>query len=132
MTTPQAGTPVTSTLEALALNEMNEKMNENNPQKQNPYIHWFNEIAMEDVPSVGGKNASLGEMYQELGQAGIKVPYGFAITAKAYFDFMEESGADKMSMDSPSLMSSRKLSGVPTTPPQPIRRDPIKGSWGTQ
>ncbi len=48
------------------------------------YIKWFNELSIEDVDLVGGKNASLGEMYQNLTQQGIRVPNGFAITADAY------------------------------------------------
>ena len=45
------------------------------------YIRFFNEIAIEDAASVGGKNASLGEMYRELTAQGVRVPNGFAITA---------------------------------------------------
>lgn len=48
------------------------------------YIRWFNEITMADVQSVGGKNASLGEMYRELTTRGVKIPNGFAVTADAY------------------------------------------------
>lgn len=48
------------------------------------YIRWFNEITYQDVPTVGGKNASLGEMTRSLVAAGIRVPDGFAITAQAY------------------------------------------------
>ena len=56
------------------------------------YIKFFSEIGIEDVPSVGGKNASLGEMYRELTPKGIKVPNGFAITAEAYMDIIKQSG----------------------------------------
>ena len=49
-----------------------------------PYIRWFNEIGIDDVPLVGGKNASLGEMYQNLTAEGVRVPNGFAVTATAY------------------------------------------------
>jgi pyruvate,water dikinase len=52
------------------------------------YIRWFEEIGMDDVPLVGGKNASLGELYRELVPKGIKVPNGFAITADAYWDLL--------------------------------------------
>ena len=45
------------------------------------YIRWFEELRIEDVPLVGGKNASLGEMYRELTSQGVRVPNGFAITA---------------------------------------------------
>ncbi len=48
------------------------------------YIRWFNELTIDDVPLVGGKNASLGEMYRELGAQGVQIPNGFAITAEAY------------------------------------------------
>ncbi len=47
-------------------------------------IRWFNELTLADVPLVGGKNASLGEMYQNLSQYGVRIPNGFAITASAY------------------------------------------------
>ncbi len=48
------------------------------------YIKYFNELGIEDVDIVGGKNASLGEMYQNLSGEGIRIPNGFAITADAY------------------------------------------------
>ena len=48
------------------------------------YIRWFNELTIEDVSLVGGKNASLGEMYRELTPQGIQIPNGFAVTAEAY------------------------------------------------
>ncbi len=47
------------------------------------YIRWFEQIGIEDVPLVGGKNASLGEMYRELKDKGIKIPNGFAVSAEA-------------------------------------------------
>ena len=58
-------------------------------------ILWFDEIGIEDVPLVGGKNASLGEMFRELIPQGVQVPNGFAITAAAYHDFVENSGVAK-------------------------------------
>jgi pyruvate,water dikinase len=48
------------------------------------YIRWFRDISADDVPAVGGKNASLGELYRELTTAGVRVPQGFAVTADAY------------------------------------------------
>ena len=56
-----------------------------------PFIRWFGDITLADVPVVGGKNASLGEMYRELSHAGIRVPNGFATTADAYRHFMTET-----------------------------------------
>ncbi len=52
--------------------------------KGQQYIRWFSEMGIEDVPLVGGKNASLGEMYQNLRDEGVRVPNGFAVTATAY------------------------------------------------
>ena len=49
------------------------------------FIRWFHEIGIADIPLVGGKNASLGEMYRELGPKGVKIPNGFAITAEGYW-----------------------------------------------
>ena len=60
--------------------------------KDKKYIMWFDEIGIEDIPYVGGKNASLGEMYQNLKKKGVKVPYGFAITAYSYRYILEKSG----------------------------------------
>lgn len=55
------------------------------------YIRWFAELGLDDVPLVGGKNASLGEMYRELSAQGVHVPNGFAITAEAYWLFLQEA-----------------------------------------
>jgi len=55
-----------------------------------PYILWFDEIGLDDLPRVGGKNASLGEMRRELTKQEVNVPNGFALTVKAYHDFLEE------------------------------------------
>jgi pyruvate,water dikinase len=56
------------------------------------YIRWFAEIGIGDVSLVGGKNASLGELYRELASKGIKVPNGFAITVQAYWDLLHRIG----------------------------------------
>ena len=54
---------------------------------------WFEELSIKDVPSVGGKNASLGEMIRNLGSKGVNVPSGFAVTAYAYRYLLEKTGA---------------------------------------
>ena len=59
--------------------------------KEEKYILWFDEISIKDIPLVGGKNASLGEMYVELKKYGVKVPYGFAITSNAYHFFFDQT-----------------------------------------
>ena len=56
------------------------------------FIRWFEEITIDDIPSVGGKNASLGEMYRELTDKDIKIPNGFAITADAYWHVLKSAG----------------------------------------
>lgn len=56
------------------------------------YVVWFESLGMDDVERVGGKNASLGEMISNLSGAGVQVPGGFATTAQAYWDFLDESG----------------------------------------
>jgi pyruvate,water dikinase len=48
------------------------------------YVRWFKELSIDDISLVGGKNASLGEMYQNLTTEGVRVPNGFAVTAPAY------------------------------------------------
>ncbi|MBY0518154.1 MAG: hypothetical protein K2P81_14695 [Bacteriovoracaceae bacterium] len=53
------------------------------------YILWFEDLSLKDVPRVGGKNASLGEMVRELRGKGVNVPNGFAITADAYRYFIK-------------------------------------------
>ena len=52
------------------------------------WIRWFHELTIADVPQVGGKNASLGEMIRELTAKGIRIPDGFAVTAQAYRAFL--------------------------------------------
>jgi pyruvate,water dikinase len=60
----------------------------------NQYIKWFSEIGIGDVPLVGGKNASLGELFRELTPEGILVPAGFAVTAEGYRYFLKAAGLD--------------------------------------
>ena len=57
--------------------------------KNTAFILWFDQLRIEDVPLVGGKNASLGEMYKNLTPKGVNVPNGFAITAFSYRYLLE-------------------------------------------
>jgi pyruvate,water dikinase len=59
------------------------------------YVVSFEQLRMTDVDSVGGKNASLGEMISQLADAGVRVPGGFATTAQAFRDFLADTGLDK-------------------------------------
>ena len=63
------------------------------------FIKWFEDLRIGDVPLVGGKNASLGEMIRNLGEKGVNVPSGFAITAYAYKYMIEKEGVDKKIKD---------------------------------
>jgi pyruvate, water dikinase len=57
------------------------------------YIRFFEEFGIDDVPLVGGKNASLGEMFQKLSEQGVRVPHGFATTVEAYKHTLDSAGA---------------------------------------
>ena len=59
------------------------------------FIKWFRELSIGDIPLVGGKNASLGEMFRELAPKGVKVPDGFAITSDAYRHFLRSANLDE-------------------------------------
>jgi pyruvate,water dikinase len=63
------------------------------------YVVSLEQLRMADVDSVGGKNASLGEMISQLASAGVRVPGGFATTAQAFRDFLKSSGLDKRIAD---------------------------------
>ena len=60
------------------------------------WIRWFDDIGMDDVPVVGGKNASLGEMRRALTPLGIRTPDGFATTADAYRAFLASAGLERL------------------------------------
>ena len=71
-----------------------------------PYIRWFDDLGLDDVPIVGGKNASLGELYRTLAAAGVRVPNGYADTADACRHFIgpvhgEPCRADRRRFDDP-------------------------------
>src|SRR6201993_1068570 len=57
------------------------------------YVRFFEEFGIDDVPLVGGKNASLGEMFQKLSGQGIRIPHGFATTSEAYRHMLDRAGA---------------------------------------
>jgi len=68
-------------------------------KKQQKNILWFKEITKNDTPLVGGKNASLGEMYSNLVKKGVNVPNGFALTSKAYWYYLKANKIDKKIKD---------------------------------
>jgi len=63
--------------------------------KNGVFIKWFNEVNIDDVGIVGGKNAALGEMFSNLVPLGINIPDGFALTADAYRHFFKDTGLDE-------------------------------------
>ncbi len=63
--------------------------------KGEKYVLWFDELELDDIPEVGGKNASLGEMRRELTAKGVSIPDGFAVTAFAYRHLLETSGIEE-------------------------------------
>ncbi len=67
-------------------------MPKNPPRRGRPYLLRLADVRLKDIAQVGGKNASLGEMMGALGKSGIRLPPGFAITATAYWAFIDENG----------------------------------------
>jgi len=76
------------------------------------YVRWFKEIRLEDVPLVGGKTASLGELYSALSPQDIRVPNGFALTATAYRDALTQAGAWDKLRDLLAGLDKRRLSDL--------------------
>jgi pyruvate, water dikinase len=64
------------------------------PGRSNSLVLWLEDVGLADVPIVGGKNASLGEMIRQLTPEGVKVPTGFATTAHAYREFLRQGGLE--------------------------------------
>jgi pyruvate,water dikinase len=83
-----------------------------NTSTASPFIKWFAEITIADIPLVGGKNASLGEMVRELTGKGVKVPDGFAITAEAYRHFIHEAQLDEWIRSTLSDLDTRNMANL--------------------
>ncbi|MFM0420146.1 phosphoenolpyruvate synthase [Paraburkholderia aromaticivorans] len=91
------------------------------------HVVWFEELRRTDVPRVGGKNASLGEMVANLGARGIKVPPGFAVTADAYRHFIEANGLTNMLSSVLAELADGKIPLAEAG--QTIRRAILRGEW---
>lgn len=76
------------------------------------YIRWFKEITIGDVPVVGGKNASLGEMYRDLAQRGVRIPNGFAVTAQAYWHILRSAGIEDQLADAMAGLDKTDVSDL--------------------
>jgi pyruvate,water dikinase len=79
---------------------------------EHDFIRWFNEVSIADVPLVGGKNASLGELYRELGAAGVRVPNGFAVTADGYRYFLAENDLQRRLHDLVEGLDTRDVENL--------------------
>jgi pyruvate,water dikinase len=64
-----------------------------------PYLKWLHEVQLSDIDTVGGKNASLGEMIRNLGQLGVQVPGGFVVTVASYQAFIAHNVLDQKIRD---------------------------------
>jgi len=106
------------------------------------YILWLEELGMADLEEVGGKNSSLGEMISQLSDAGVSVPGGFATTATAFREFLEQSGlAERIQTALASLDAddTRKLAEtgsqirqwIMETPLQEPLESAIREAWET-
>jgi len=91
------------------------------------FVMWFEEFGRGDVALVGGKNASLGEMVQHLGQAGVRVPTGFATTAQAYWEFVESNGLKQTIAALLTELTTEKSSLAEVA--AAIRRAFLRGTW---
>jgi len=91
---------------------------------------WFDQLRRSDVPRVGGKNASLGEMASKLATRGIKVPDGFATTAEAYWLFLDRNGLKTTISAALSELDSGKVSLAEAG--QTIRRAFLRSEWPTE
>ncbi len=106
------------------------------------YIAWLHELGMKDLGQVGGKNASLGEMISELADLGVEVPGGFATTADAFREFLEQSGL-KQRIDSTlaaldvddtqtlAATGAQVRGWIMDTPFPPAFQEAIEQAWDT-
>ena len=105
-----------------------------------PFIRWFGELSMRDLPLVGGKTASLGEMFQQLRPLGVRVPDGFAVTAEAYREALDAAGAwpklhalldglDKRDVAALAQAGAQAREIVYAAPMPPAVEDGIRQAW---
>ena len=92
-----------------------------------PHVIWFEKLGKDDVPRVGGKNASLGEMVGHLASQGVRVPPGFATTADAYWQFV---AANQLKETIAALLDDLAAGKAPLSEVgQTIRRAFLRGEW---
>ena len=94
----------------------------------NHFILWMQDIGMEHVPQVGGKNASLGELIRSVVPKGIRVPKGFCVTADAYYYFLKQTGLDTFitkTLDGLNTKNLKELSRCAKLVRDAIRSTPL-------
>jgi len=96
--------------------------------KSQRYILWFKEISSKDVLLVGGKNASLGEMFSKLTKKGINVPDGFALTSRAYWYYLRANKIDKKLKEIFTSFNPKSLQSLKETGKQ-ARALILKAQW---
>ena len=92
-----------------------------------PLVMWFEDLGRGDVSSVGGKNASLGEMVRHLRPRGVRIPPGFATTAQAYWRFCDANGLREVVAAALDDLGTRKATLVEVG--STIRRAFLRGEW---
>ncbi|HXG46552.1 MAG TPA: phosphoenolpyruvate synthase [Methylomirabilota bacterium] len=93
-TIPPSKPPAPARATTLAAQRRPARAAKTKPAGDRRFVRWFADLSLNDVPLVGGKNASLGEMYRELTPQGVRVPNGFAVTAEAYRHLLREAGLE--------------------------------------
>lgn len=83
-------------------------------EEKKDFVKWYNEVGIDDVGQVGGKNAALGEMYSNLTPLGVNIPDGFALTAEAYRFFFKETGLDVQIRSILSDLNTRDMNNLQT------------------
>ncbi len=81
---------------------------------KNIFVKKLSKVGIKDIPEVGGKNASLGEMIKNLTPKGVKIPGGFAITASAYRHFLSQAGLDKFIKETLSGLNTKNIKDLAT------------------
>jgi len=110
-------------------------------KRTNERVLWLNEVGLKDIAEVGGKNASLGEMIGHLTKMGVRVPEGFAITTKAFKEFIDQNGLEDrikdalkdLDSDNPADVADRgkkiRKMFIESEFPEEVRREVGYGYW---
>ncbi|MFZ3180054.1 MAG: PEP/pyruvate-binding domain-containing protein [Methylocystis silviterrae] len=95
-----------------------------------PHVIWFEQLRRRDVPSVGGKNASLGEMVGNLAVKGVKVPSGFATTSDSFWRFIESNGLKTTIASTLADLAAGRIALAEAG--QTVRSAILRGDWSQE